>query len=70
MKNFSDAFVRDADGSWLCRRPAHLIGPNGPATTTPGVSYRRGKLVNGYDIARLLDEWMDTGQVPVHVQFL
>jgi len=67
---FTDAFIRDADGSWLCRRPAHFLGPNGPATATPGVAYRRGKLLNGYDIAAFLDEWAQTGEPPVNIQLL
>lgn len=69
-KKFPDAFVRNPDGSWFCRMPAELTGPNGPATTTPGVSYRRGKLLNGYDIAAWLDQWDATGEAPLNIQVL
>ena len=39
-------------------------------TTTPGVTYRRGTPLNGYDIGAWLDEWERTKQLPLNIQFL
>ena len=70
IEKFERAFVRNGDGSWFCREAVHLVGPNGPLTTTPGVTYRRGKLNQGYDIALWLDEWRHDQTVPIGVHFL
>jgi len=70
IEKFARAFVRNPDGSWFCREPVHFVGPNGSMTTTPGVTYRRGKLSQGYDIALWLDEWQDHQIVPIGVHFL
>ena len=67
---FPDGFVRNPDGSWFCRSPRHIVGPNGPVTTTPGVTYRRGVPLNGYDIGAWLDDWERTRQLPLNIQFL
>lgn len=69
MQKFVDAFVRNQDGSWFCRAPAHLIGANGPFTATPGVTYRRGRPINGYDIALWLDIWSEQRIAPIGVEF-
>lgn len=68
--NFWNAFVRNPDGSWFCRTTTHLIGPQGPLSVTPGVTYRKGKPVRGYDIAQWLDDWNDHRVAPVGIQFL
>jgi len=70
LEKFLAAFVRNPDGSWFCREPVHLVSHNGPMTTTPGVTYRRGKTIQGYDIARWLDEWHDLRIEPIGVNFL
>jgi hypothetical protein len=70
MENFAKAFVRNPDGTWFCRAPVQFIGAHGPATTTPGVTYRRGGGVYGYDIAQWLDDWERHGKGPIHIQFL
>jgi hypothetical protein len=49
---------------------AHLLGPQGPLTVTPGVTYRKGRPVQGYDIAQWLDDWNNHRAVPVGIQFL
>ena len=67
---FVRAFVRNPDGSWFCRAASHLIGPQGPMTVTPGVSYRRGRPIQGYDVGQWLDDWNDHEVAPVGVQFL
>ena len=70
MQRIVSAFVQNPDGSWFCRAPVHIVGPKGPATTTPGVTYRRGKLLNGYDVAQWLDEYKAHGASPLGVDFL
>jgi hypothetical protein len=70
IEKFARAFVRDNDGSWFCREPVHFVGYHGPFTTTPGVTYRKGKLNQGYDVAVWLDEWHSQQLVPIGVQFL
>jgi hypothetical protein len=47
----------------------HIVGPNGAVTTTPGTSFRPGKLLHGYDIGAWLEEWKNTGRPPMNVQF-
>jgi len=70
MHKFYEAFVQNPDGSWFCRAPAQLIGPNGPYSTTPGITYRRGRPIQGYDIAEWLDAWKTEGQRPVGIEFI
>ena len=70
IEKFARAFVRNPDGSWFCREPVHIEGFNGPMTTTPGVTYRKGKLVQGYDVARWLDEWLEQKAEPIGIRFL
>ena len=62
--------MRNPDGSWFCREPVHIVGHHGPMTTTPGVIYRRGKTVQGYDVARWLDDWHGMRLQPIGVRFL
>lgn len=69
IDKFVRAFVQNPDGSWFCREPVHIIGANGAWTTTPGVTYRKGKLVNGYDVAGWLDAWHQDGVSPIGVEF-
>ncbi len=69
MERFASAFVRNPDGSWFCRRAVHFVGAQGPLTTTPGVSYRKGKPLMGYDIAQWLDEWRHHQVAPIGIQF-
>jgi len=69
FQKFTQAFVRNPDGSWFCRA-VHIIGPQGPMTMTPGITYRKGKPIQGYDVASWLDRWNDHQVEPVGVQFL
>jgi hypothetical protein len=69
MEKFAEAFVRNPDGSWFCRAPVHFTGPQGPLTTTPGATYRRGHPLNGYDIARMLDDWYNARVPPIGIRF-
>jgi hypothetical protein len=72
LDKFMRAFVRNQDGSWFCRDVVHVRGPHGQASTTPGVTYRKGsKLLNGqYDVAEWLDQMSTSGQPPVGIEFL
>jgi hypothetical protein len=70
IEKFARAFVRNPDGSWFCREAAPFVGAHGPMTATPGVTYRRGKLNQRYDIALWLDEWHGQKSAPIGVFFL
>jgi hypothetical protein len=70
MEKFADCFVRTAEGVWFCRGPVHIVGPQGPATFTPGVTYKRGKGLNGYDVAQWLDDWFNHRREPMGIRFL
>ena len=70
MQRFVDAFVRNPDGSWFCRAPIHFVGPSGPFTSTPGVTYRKGQTINGYDLAAWLDAWREFQREPIGIRFL
>jgi len=70
IEKFTRAFVRNPDGSWFCREPVVILGPNGQWTTTPGVTYRRGKAVQGYDVAQWLDDWHNHQAAPLGIEFL
>lgn len=69
IDKFVRAFVRNPDGSWFCREPILIVGMNGSASTTPGVTYRKGKLVNGYDVAQWLEDWQQYRVRPLGVEF-
>jgi hypothetical protein len=62
------AFVRMSPGEWFCRAPVAIDGPSGLVSATPGVVYRRGKLLSGVDVAALLDDWHATGKVPPNIK--
>jgi hypothetical protein len=70
LEKLAAAFVRNPDGSWFCRDVVHFVSHNGPMSTTPGVTYRRGKAVQGYDIAAWLDEWHERRVAPIGVSIL
>ena len=70
VQRFAEAFVRNRDGSWFCRAPVQFMAVAGEIhTVTPGVTYRRGKLVHGVDIAQWLDDWHAHGASPPGVNF-
>jgi hypothetical protein len=70
IERFARAFVRNPDGSWLCRARAHVVGPYGPMTTTPGTTYCKGVLVSGYDVASWLDDWHEGRRPALSIDFL
>ena len=71
LEKFARAFVREKPGSWFCREGVQVVGWHGPASTTPGVSYVRGKkLLGPYDVAEWLDTIAETGKGPVGIDFL
>ena len=59
------AFVRNPDGSWFCRKRAHIVGPYGPMSTESGKTYRSEESVSGYDVAEWLDNWSGRRAIPV-----
>jgi hypothetical protein len=70
MREFAAAFVRSADGSWLCRAPARFTGPLGPFTTVPGTLYRRADTSPGYKVGKWLGDWHQYGLTPSDITFL
>ena len=70
FEKFARAFLRNPDGSWLCRYRAHFVGPYGPVSTTIGASCRKGEPIEGYDVAGWLDDWHERKAVPIGVEFL
>jgi hypothetical protein len=67
MERLPHAFARIRDGEWFCVAPLAFETPLGRVATTPGVTYRRGKKISGFDIAEALDVWRDTGQLPAKI---
>jgi hypothetical protein len=67
---FAQAFVRNPDGSWFCRAPVQIVGPQGPFTFTPGTTFSKGKSINGYQVAEWLDDWHEHGRIPIRIAFL
>jgi hypothetical protein len=47
----------------FCRAPCEIDGPAGSVSVTPGVVYRRG----GFDVAAVLDDWQETGELPPNI---
>ena len=64
MQRLPEAFSRIAEGEWFCVAPLTFQTAAGEVGTTPGVTYRRGRLVSGFDVADALDTWRATGALP------
>ena len=60
-------FTRVREGEWFCTAPATFHTPVGVVTTTPGVTYRSGRIVFGFDVASALDTCLATGSLPPNV---
>jgi hypothetical protein len=57
MQDFVKNFVRDCSGCWTCIRAASVGLPNGARVDAlPGDRFRQGELIEGIDLARLMDE--------------
>jgi len=56
------------EGEWLCRAPVTIHGPQGAIQATPGVVYRKGRLVQGFDLAAFLDAVHLAGELPPNVR--
>ena len=63
-----DGFVRVKEGEWLCRAPVTIHGPQGAISATPGIVYRKGRLVRGFAVAAFLDAVQATGELPPNVR--
>lgn len=62
-----ECFVRVRAGEWLCRAPVAIRTPGETINPTPGIVYRAGKLTAGFDVARMLEEWLATGHTPPNI---
>jgi hypothetical protein len=67
LEKLKEAFARVGHGEWFCRAPVTFAGPTGRVEVTPGVSYRRGRLLAGLDVADMLDVWHATGKLPPNI---
>lgn len=67
MQRVPQGFTRVREGEWFCTAPATFLTPVGPVTTTPGVTYRSGRMISGFDVATALDTCLATGRLPPNV---
>ena len=67
MQRPPQGFTRVREGEWFCTAPATFNTPTGLVTTTPGVTYRRGRTISGLDVADALETWHATGRLPPNV---
>ena len=67
MQRLPQAFTRVREGEWFCIAPLMFETRRGRVGVTPGVTYRRGKLILGFDVADALDTWHATGKLPPDV---
>jgi hypothetical protein len=67
MHKIGECFVRMAEGEWFCRAPCEIDGPAGSVSVTPGVVYRRGRAHLSLDVAAVLDDWQETGELPPNI---
>lgn len=67
VEKIKEAFARVGQGEWFCRAPVTFVGPMGKVEVTPGVSYRKGRLLSGLDVADVLDTWHATGRLPPNI---
>ena len=56
MKIFVRHFIREAQGVWKCVAPAELALVNGSIKVTPGSRFTAGTVIQGVEIAQLLEE--------------
>lgn len=67
MQGIPQGFTRVREGEWFCTAPTTFHTLSGPVTTTPGVTYRRGRTISGMDVAAALDACFATGKLPPNV---
>jgi len=53
--DFVNRFRREPAGSWTCKQPIKISGPDGPLFITQGQCFSPGFLFLGIDLARELD---------------
>ena len=56
MKEFIKHFVREAEGFWICVKPATLTLPQGRVQVAPGTRFTRGSTFMNVELAKLLDD--------------
>jgi hypothetical protein len=65
MDTLSKAFLRLAPGRWLCKASVTIESSEGRRVqVTPGVTYLRGRPLDGVDVAGWLDEYYEAGTRP------
>ena len=56
MGEFLRNFVREADGTWVCVRPAETMLDGGRIQVAPGSRFSRGSRFMGIDLAEMLED--------------
>ena len=56
MENFAKLFARVEHGMWRCVQDGEFASPHGLIRVTVGSTFVRGTSLNGFDIAKWLDE--------------
>ncbi len=56
MNEICQSFRKNADGSWTSIGSVTINGPNGSIQIGPGMTFQRGVLFMGLDLAAWLDE--------------
>jgi hypothetical protein len=59
-KRITDAFHRDADGSWTCVEAASFDHPSGRLDFTPGTVFGPEDVYMGVKVAKWLDSLADS----------
>ena len=50
------AFSKNSDGSWTCVQVTDIYAPIGAIRINPGMTFRKGRMFCGIDVAALLDQ--------------
>ena len=59
-RDVRNAFWRNEDGSWICIDPITIEHPQGRVQVSPGTTIRPGVPFMGVDLARWLDEQLNS----------
>ncbi|MFC2036287.1 hypothetical protein ACFLUJ_09270 [Chloroflexota bacterium] len=51
-----ESFKKRPDGVWVCEKTVTLKGPSGDVVIHPGQTFRPERLLNGLNIAELLEK--------------
>jgi hypothetical protein len=55
LKDVTDLFRKNSDGTWTCIMPAIIYGPIVRVRIEPGITFVQGRQFVGVDVAGILD---------------